>query len=141
MGKRGATPGFKHFRTEVHRARIQASQLINRLQKFALGKAEYKLTISEIRAIEVLLRKCVPDLVQADMQATITHRYVVEIPPLLGQDEWQRKYALPGTGNPPPLIEHQTLTESLQNANGRSTQENSSTPSMPLFDLKMIRTS
>jgi hypothetical protein len=78
----------KRFHSEIARAKIQASQLINRLQKFALGLADYKLTIAEIRAIEVLLRKCVPDLVQSELKAQIEHRYVVEIPPLLSNAEW-----------------------------------------------------
>jgi len=140
MGKRGATPGFKHFRSEVHRARIQASQLINRLQKFALGKAEYKLTISEIRAIEVLLRKCVPDLVQADINATVTHRYVVEIPAMLSAQEWSQKYALP---RPPLTLEQMPApvqNPEISRANGDDhSPELPESSSMPLFDLKMLR--
>jgi hypothetical protein len=42
------------------RAKIQASQLINRLTKHALGEVE--LTATQIRAIEILLKKSVPDL-------------------------------------------------------------------------------
>jgi hypothetical protein len=64
----------------------------NHLQAFALGTAKYELSLAEIRAIEVLLRKCVPDLVQTEIKADIMHRYVVEIPPLLSNAEWQEKY-------------------------------------------------
>lgn len=46
------------------RAKIQASQLINRLTDHALGNLE--LTSSQIKAIEILLRKSLPDLVQVD---------------------------------------------------------------------------
>ena len=42
------------------RTKIQASQLINRLQNHALGEVE--LTNSRIKAIEILLRKTLPDL-------------------------------------------------------------------------------
>jgi hypothetical protein len=42
------------------RAKIQASQLINRLQKQALGKTE--LTRNQIDAIKILLGKVLPDL-------------------------------------------------------------------------------
>lgn len=43
------------------RAAIQTSQLINRLQKFALGE-EIDIDASRLKAIEILLRKSLPDL-------------------------------------------------------------------------------
>lgn len=43
------------------RRKIQASQLINVLQGHALGETE-ELSSSRIKAIEVLLRKSLPDL-------------------------------------------------------------------------------
>lgn len=42
------------------RAKIQASQLVNRLTDHAFNKVE--LTGTQIKAIEILLRKSVPDL-------------------------------------------------------------------------------
>jgi hypothetical protein len=42
------------------RAKIQASQLINRLHDHAFGVVE--LTPAQVRSIEVLLKKAVPDL-------------------------------------------------------------------------------
>lgn len=48
------------FHDENTRKKIQASQLINRLQDHALGEVE--LSSSQIKAIEVLLRKILPDL-------------------------------------------------------------------------------
>jgi hypothetical protein len=47
------------------RAKIQASQLINVLQNHALGRTE-ELPMSRIKAIEVLLKKSIPDLSQLD---------------------------------------------------------------------------
>lgn len=44
------------------RAKIQASQLVNVLQKHALGKDESEMSPSRLKAIEILLRKSVPDL-------------------------------------------------------------------------------
>lgn len=52
----------KHHQDEI-RAKIQASQLINVLQNHALGK-EGELTASRLKAIEILLKKSVPDLSQ-----------------------------------------------------------------------------
>lgn len=43
------------------RAKIQASQLINVLQNHALGTLE-ELSPSRIKAIEILLKKSLPDL-------------------------------------------------------------------------------
>lgn len=47
--------------TEEIRAKIQASQLINVLQKHALT-GEGEIPLSRMKAIEILLRKSVPDL-------------------------------------------------------------------------------
>lgn len=45
------------------RHKIQASQLINVLQNHALGQTE-ELSASRLKAIEILLRKSIPDLSQ-----------------------------------------------------------------------------
>jgi hypothetical protein len=42
------------------RAKIQTSQLINRLTDHALGKVD--LSPTQVRAIEILIRKTLPDL-------------------------------------------------------------------------------
>lgn len=42
------------------RDKIQANQLINRLESHALGEVE--LTPTQIKAIEILLKKTLPDL-------------------------------------------------------------------------------
>lgn len=47
--------------TEEIRTKIQATQLINVLQNHALGKTE-ELPMSRMKAIEILLRKSLPDL-------------------------------------------------------------------------------
>ena len=44
------------------RAKIQASQLINVLQNHALGESDTEILSSRLKAIEILLRKSVPDL-------------------------------------------------------------------------------
>ena len=47
------------------RDKIQASQLINRLNKHALSDEEI-MTTSQIRAAEILLKKTLPDLTNVD---------------------------------------------------------------------------
>ncbi|MFC4275557.1 hypothetical protein [Achromobacter aloeverae] len=59
----------KHHQDEV-RTKIQASQLINVLQNHALGKDEKELTPSRLKAIEILLKKSVPDLSQIQAEHT-----------------------------------------------------------------------
>jgi hypothetical protein len=81
------------FHPDYVREKIRASQLINRLQNHALGLLKPELTISQVRAIEILLRKCVPDLAAAEIKSEQMHRYVVEIPPLLSDEECQEKYS------------------------------------------------
>ena len=47
------------------RAKIQTSQLLNRLADHALGAVE--LTTTQVRAIEVLLKKVLPDLQSVEL--------------------------------------------------------------------------
>lgn len=49
------------FHSEEVRAKIQASQLINVLQEHALT-GEGDISVTRMKAIEILLRKSVPDL-------------------------------------------------------------------------------
>ena len=52
------------------RTKIQASQLLNRLQNHALGKPDEKpveLSTTQIKAIEILLRKTLPDLSSVEL--------------------------------------------------------------------------
>ena len=44
------------------RAKIQCGQLVKRLQDHALSKDDSELSASRLKAIEILLRKKVPDL-------------------------------------------------------------------------------
>ena len=50
------------------RAKIQTSQLINRLTDHALGVVE--LSATQVRAIEVLIRKTLPDLQAVSLAPT-----------------------------------------------------------------------
>jgi hypothetical protein len=50
------------------------------------------LTMTQLRAIEILLGKCLPDLAAAEIKSEQTHLYVIEAPRKLGREEWQEKY-------------------------------------------------
>jgi hypothetical protein len=53
------------------RTKIQVSQLINVLQNHALGVTE-ELPASRLKAIEILLKKTLPDLSQTDGKVEVT---------------------------------------------------------------------
>lgn len=61
------------------RKKIQASQLLNRLTDHAFGEVE--LSQSQIKAIEILLRKSLPDLssitISGDADNPLTHNLAV----------------------------------------------------------------
>lgn len=61
------------------RTKIQTSQLINRLQNHALGTSEIELTSSQLKAIEILLRKSIPDLSSVQMDANVDGSLTVQI--------------------------------------------------------------
>lgn len=60
----------KLFQTEATREKIRVSALINRLQDHIEGKVE--LNTTQVRAIEVLLRKSLPDLSDVRMDVNTT---------------------------------------------------------------------
>lgn len=66
---------------DLVRDKIQANQLINRLEDHALGNVD--LTTTQIKAIEILLRKTIPDLsaveYSGDEDAPITIKGLVEL--------------------------------------------------------------
>lgn len=59
------------------RARIQTSQLINRLESCALGDLE--LSPSKLKSIEILLKKSLPDLSAIQITGEMDHRTVTKI--------------------------------------------------------------
>lgn len=55
---------YKMTQTDETRSKIQTSQLINRLQDHIFNKL--RLEATQLKAIEILLRKTLPDLSQVD---------------------------------------------------------------------------
>ena len=64
--------------------KIQASQLINRLQNHALSTEVDELKPSQLKAIEILLKKSVPDLqsteITGDADAPVGLKIITGIP-------------------------------------------------------------
>ena len=78
------------FHTAECRAKIKATQLIHRLQAHIFDGLE--LSMSQIRAIDILLKKIIPDLTRTEIAADLNIRYVAELPKVLTREEWVAKY-------------------------------------------------
>lgn len=78
------------FHPDAVRQKIKAMWMLHKLHEHIAGNLE--LSITQIRAIDILLKKCVPDLTATQVTANVTHRYVAELPPMLDRDEWLKKY-------------------------------------------------
>ena len=81
------------------REKIQTSQLINRLKDHIFG--EIALEQTQLRAIEILLKKTLPDLQAIEHSGEIEggHAVISEKPMTTG--EWEKRYAAslePSTG-------------------------------------------
>jgi hypothetical protein len=77
---------------EETRQRIKITQLVNRLQDHAFGKIP--LEASQIKSIEILLRKVLPDLSSVDATVEIESRNVISDQPLT-VEEFEAKYCFP----------------------------------------------
>ena len=88
------------FNPEVVREKIRAIKLVQRLQAHIFDGVE--LSMSQVRAIEILLRKVVPDLTAVAVKADVTHRFVAQLPDELDREAWLRKYGNGQIGPPSP---------------------------------------
>jgi hypothetical protein len=95
------------FNPDEVRAKIQAIKLVKALQDFIFetvdknGRRLADLSMPQVRAIDVLLKKVVPDLTRTLISADLNVRYVAELPKVLTKSEWIAKYGTPD----PKLIE------------------------------------
>jgi len=78
------------FHPDAVRLKIKAVLLVQKLQAHIFDGLE--MSMSQIRAAEILLRKCVPDLSMATITADLNVRYVAELPKILTHEEWISKY-------------------------------------------------
>lgn len=71
---------------EEARSKIRTTQLLNRLQDHGLGKIE--LTQTQVRAIEILLKKIVPDVSAHTVQGHIAHDHAFAAEPISATARW-----------------------------------------------------
>lgn len=82
------------FHPDDVKAKIQASQLLNRLQKHAFGEVD--MTPTQIRAAEICLNKSVPNLSSSEIKQETTVRYVARVPnKATTSEEWQQQHEQP----------------------------------------------
>jgi len=91
-------PKKMQFHPDSVRAQIQAIKLVQTLQDFIFAtRNKNGLLIADLSPAKVtaalgLLRKCVPDLINAAITADLNVRYVAELPKVLTREEWLAKY-------------------------------------------------
>lgn len=74
------------------RAKIQTTQVINRLEKFVLGGEGDDMSAAQVTAAIALLRKSLPDM-QAIEQKIETEIKTVATEPIMQEDEWEETFA------------------------------------------------
>lgn len=84
--------------SDVARERIRTSMLVRRMQQFALGEKGdqgevVKLSNGQVKAIEVLLRKKLPDLTAVEHSGEVVQRDVTDKP--LTDEQWAEQYERP----------------------------------------------
>jgi hypothetical protein len=63
--------------SEEWRTRIKSARIVERLQRHSLGEEE--MTQTQIKAAEILLRKCIPDLASVQHSGEVSHRTAREM--------------------------------------------------------------
>lgn len=72
------------------RAKIQTSQIVNRLNDYVFGKIE--LTKGQVSAALGLLNKVIPNLASVEVSGEIEHKYAVEVPaPAASVESWSQQ--------------------------------------------------
>lgn len=80
-----AAPILNKAHQQDIRLKIKTSQLVNRLQDFVLGGRDPKtgdpieIDAARMKAIEILLRKSLPDLASIDIDATVKGGLTISI--------------------------------------------------------------
>jgi hypothetical protein len=108
------------FHPDEVRSKIQAIRLVDTLHQFIFSEVDKNgrkladLSMAQVRAIDCLLKKVVPDLTRTLISADVNVRYVAELPKVLTKEEWVKKYGTPDT------LELTALPAPTVNGNGRT---------------------
>ena len=82
-----------HGWSEAVRQKIKTSMLVNRLTDHAEGKIE--LAPTQVKAIEILLRKTLADLTYLEHGGTVQHEHnvITDTPRELMPDDWAERHS------------------------------------------------
>lgn len=84
--------------TEEHRAKIKTTQILERLQGFALSlldpitKAPIEMSAVQVTAAIALLKKSLPDLAQVEHTGEVDHRHRVVSDAPITIDQWEARH-------------------------------------------------
>jgi len=82
-------------KTELHerwRDKIRGSMLINHLRNHVYGRI--KMSPTQLRAAEILLRKVFPDLTAVEHSGEVTQNHVARIPAVQDNaEQWQQQHS------------------------------------------------
>jgi hypothetical protein len=73
--KGGRKPGYKH--TDIVRNRIRVGYYMSRMHKCIKGEIE--LTPAQLKCIEILLKKALPDLSAVEYTGAVEHSHVQDL--------------------------------------------------------------
>jgi hypothetical protein len=88
----------------AHRERIATSQLINRLNKIANG--ELVVDQIQLRAIEIALRKTLPDLSSVEYTGDTLQPFAVIPQEMASSEAWERAQKPVQASKPDPATKH-----------------------------------
>ena len=77
---------------ENTRAKIKVGNIITYLQRHLAG--ECQLSMTQLKAAEILLRKALPDLTSVEHSGEVSTVSVIRAPEVIQNiDEWQKRYS------------------------------------------------
>jgi len=85
------TSGRREHHLQATREKIQAANLIHRLQECVFGKVE--LSSQQVAAAKALLAKVLPDLQATQLTGEVHHNYALMPDEALTAEEWQKQHA------------------------------------------------
>lgn len=95
---------LRKYHHEQIRKKIQTSLLIHRLTECAKGKLD--LTFQQLKAIEILLKKSLPDLTSIEHKGDVQVNFIARAPtPEKTAQDWLKAYAPPLAQLPDPNVQ------------------------------------
>jgi hypothetical protein len=95
---------YERNSVETCRGKIQTTQLLNRLHENALGKVQ--LDSNQVRSIEILLRKALPDLSAVEVTGDTLQPFAVIPQEMANSAAWEAAQKPVQAPKPDPATKH-----------------------------------